>query len=91
MVGHSLGEVAAAYASGALNLKEAILVQVARAEQQVKLDGTGSMAAMRVSAEEAQKLCKDYSDLYVACVNAHESVTIAGSKPVIKQIIVILA
>ena len=35
MVGHSLGEVAAAYASGALTLKEAILVQVARAEQQV--------------------------------------------------------
>lgn len=86
MVGHSLGEVAAAYASGALTLEEAILVQVARAEHQVKFDGTGSMAALRMSKADAQQLCSAYNDLYVACVNAQESVTIAGCKPVIKQI-----
>ena len=86
LVGHSLGEVAAAYASGAVTLEEAVTVQYYRAEQQVKLDGTGSMAAFRVSAEEGEKLCQNYKDLYVACNNAHESITIAGSKPVIKEI-----
>ena len=86
LVGHSLGEVAAAYASGAVTLEEAVTVQYYRAEQQVKLDGTGSMAAFRVNAEEGEKLCSKYKDLYVACNNAHESITIAGSKPVIKEI-----
>ncbi len=86
LVGHSLGEVAAAYASGAVNLEEAVTVQYHRAEQQVRLDGTGSMAALRVSAEEGEKMCKNYKDLYVACNNAQGSITIAGSKPVIKQI-----
>ena len=86
LIGHSLGEVAAAYASGAVTLEEAVTVQYYRAEQQVKLDGTGSMAAFRVSAEEGEKLCQNYKDLYVACNNAHESITIAGSKSVIKEI-----
>jgi len=86
VVGHSLGEVAAAYASGAVSLEEAVTVQYYRAEQQVKLDGTGSMAAFRVSPEEGEKLCLKYKDMYVACTNAQESITVAGSKAVIKEI-----
>ena len=86
VVGHSLGEVATTYAAGALTLEEAVIVQYYRAEAQVKLDGTGSMAAFQMSAEEGEKLCQNYKDLYVACNNAHENITIAGSKPVITKI-----
>ena len=86
VAGHSLGEVATIYAAGALTLEEAVIVQYYRAEAQLKLDGTGSMAAFRVSAEEGEKLCQNYKDLYVACNNAHENITIAGPKTVITKI-----
>ena len=86
VVGHSLGEVAAAYASGTVTLEEAITVQYYRALQQDRLAGTGSMAALRVSPEEGQALCKVHKDLFVACVNAHRSITLAGGIKVIKEV-----
>ena len=86
VVGHSLGEIAAAYASGTVTLDEAITLQYYRALHQVRLAGTGSMAALRVSPEEGQALCKVHKDLFVACVNAHQSITIAGDINVIKEV-----
>ena len=86
VVGHSLGEVAAAYAAGTVTLEAAITVQYHRATQQDRLAGTGSMAAFRVGPEEGEKLCKKTKDLYVACINAHKSVTMAGGKQVIKDL-----
>ncbi|WP_411025470.1 acyltransferase domain-containing protein, partial [Salmonella sp. s55004] len=79
VVGHSLGEVAAAYVSGGMTLEESIRVIYIRSVEQGKLKGTGSMAALRMSADEASVLCSKYDRLYIAAYNAPGSVTIAGN------------
>lgn len=86
IVGHSLGEVAAAYAAGGLTLEEAILVIYIRSVEQGKLKGTGSMAALRMNSDEATILCSKYQRLYIAAYNAPGSVTIAGNSEAIDEI-----
>ena len=86
VVGHSLGEVAAAYACGGMNLEEAVEAIYIRSVEQGKLKGTGSMAALRMTQEEAQELCDKYDRLYVAAINAPGSMTIAGNIDAIAEI-----
>ena len=49
VVGHSVGEVASAYASGALSLQDSLLVSFHRSRLQATLAGTGSMLAAGLS------------------------------------------
>ena len=86
VIGHSLGEVAASYACGALTLQEAVTVQYNRAQQQARVAGSGAMAALRVTPEEGWKICKKFDDLYVACINAPESITLAGGTKDIERL-----
>lgn len=86
IVGHSLGEVAAAYAAGGMTLEEAVLAIYIRSVEQGKLKGTGSMAALRMNADEALVLCSKYQRLYIAAYNAPGSVTIAGNTEAIDEI-----
>ncbi|XP_070532346.1 probable polyketide synthase 1 [Ptychodera flava] len=86
IVGHSLGEVAAAYACGGLTLEEAVTAIFVRSTEQAKLKGAGGMAALRQSAEDAEKLCAKHDNLYIAAVNAPGSVTIAGDTEAIEEI-----
>ena len=55
MVGHSVGEVAAAYAAGALTLAEACRVIAERSRAQAPTAGAGRMAALGLSAEDAAR------------------------------------
>ncbi|XP_038063958.1 mycolipanoate synthase-like [Patiria miniata] len=85
-VGHSLGEVAAAYVSGGLTLPEAVRVIYHRSFQQSKLKGAGSMAALRLPLSEAKDVCHQYENLYVAAINAPAATTIAGNTDAIDEI-----
>ncbi|XP_022085275.1 reducing polyketide synthase FUB1-like [Acanthaster planci] len=86
IVGHSLGEVAAAYACGGLTLQEAVHVIYHRSFQQAQLKGAGSMAALRLPLAEAKDVCQQYDNLYVAAVNAPAATTIAGDTDAISEI-----
>jgi acyl transferase domain-containing protein/NADPH:quinone reductase-like Zn-dependent oxidoreductase/SAM-dependent methyltransferase/aryl carrier-like protein len=78
-MGHSVGEVAAAYVSGALTLEQATLVIYNRSMQQARTAGMGSMAALGVSVEEAQQAISQVSGwLELAASNAPKAVTVAG-------------
>ncbi len=54
-MGHSVGEIAAAWAVGALDLAQAARVIVARSRAQARTRGTGRMAAVGLSAEAMQR------------------------------------
>ena len=54
--GHSIGEVAAAYASGALSLEEACRVIVVRSVLQGETVGRGGMAVVQLGGEAAAAL-----------------------------------
>jgi acyl transferase domain-containing protein/NADPH:quinone reductase-like Zn-dependent oxidoreductase/acyl carrier protein len=79
VLGHSVGEVSAAYAAGILSLAEACRVIAERSRAQGRTAGTGRMAALGLSPEKAALAIAPYGDqLTIAAVNSPNSVTIAG-------------
>ncbi|KLO99257.1 putative polyketide synthase [Fusarium fujikuroi] len=82
VVGHSSGEIAAAYCAGIISASQAITVAYFRGYAAGKLTTSGSMMAVGLSDAAAELLIesKGLADqIRVACVNAPESVTLSGS------------
>ena len=78
-VGHSVGEIAAAWAAGALSLTQAAQVVAARSRQQERTRGTGRMAALALGATAASELLAEIgSPLEVGAINATQAVTVSG-------------
>ncbi|MEN0088078.1 MAG: acyltransferase domain-containing protein, partial [Pseudomonadota bacterium] len=81
VIGHSVGEVGAAYAAGALDLEAACQVVVARSAAQNTTRGDGRMFAVLVGADalDANDL-RDRFDAHIAGLNSHKvtAVTVLG-------------
>src|SRR5271166_6483178 len=78
--GHSVGEIAAAWSSGALSLPDAGRVVVARSRHQQQTQGAGRMVAVALTHDAAQAILAELdSSAEIAAVNAARSVTISGS------------
>ncbi|MGK8491729.1 SDR family NAD(P)-dependent oxidoreductase [Nocardia asiatica] len=80
VAGHSLGEIAAAAASGALSLADAARVVVLRSATLAHLDGHGAMAVLEAHPDEAAKLVEPMrAEVAVAAVNGPRSVVVSGT------------
>ncbi|WP_277424687.1 type I polyketide synthase [Desulfovibrio sp. ZJ369] len=82
VAGHSVGEIAAAWAAGALSLEQAVRIIHARSCTQGKTRGMGRMAAAAVSVQAAGKIMAQYgleNDLEIAGINAPDDITLSGS------------
>lgn len=82
VAGHSVGEVAAAWAAGALTLEQAVRVIVFRSSAQGATHGLGKMAAASISRDAARETLSGFGgalDVTVAAVNSPHMVTFAGS------------
>ncbi|MEL6768490.1 MAG: acyltransferase domain-containing protein [Pseudomonadota bacterium] len=82
VLGHSVGEVTAAWAAGALALADAARIIALRAEAVAPLHGQGTMAALLSSPEEAASLIEAAGlsgQVGVAALNSPRSVTVSGS------------
>jgi phthiocerol/phenolphthiocerol synthesis type-I polyketide synthase C len=78
-IGHSVGEIAAAWAAGALSLAEAGRVVIARSRFQQLTQGNGRMAALALAPEAAHDFLAELgSGAEIAALNATRSVTISG-------------
>lgn len=77
--GHSAGEVAAAWAAGALSLKDVVTVIYHRSRLQQTLAGTGAMAAVRLAKAPCDALLATHSEVTVAAVNADGDYTVSGT------------
>ncbi|MBV9824293.1 MAG: SDR family NAD(P)-dependent oxidoreductase [Alphaproteobacteria bacterium] len=78
-IGHSVGEIAAAWNAGALSLAEAARVVVARSRQQERTRGNGRMGALALGEAAAKELLLEIgSPLEVGAINATQSVTVSG-------------
>lgn len=77
IVGHSLGELGCAYADGCFTAEQAVLAAYSRGKaiMESKLQ-TGAMAAVGLTWEQAKTRCP--TDIYPACHNAQDSVSISG-------------
>ncbi len=78
-LGHSVGEVAAAWCAGILPLDQAARLIVARSRHQHATRGAGRMAALGTSPEAALPLLEACGPgLEIAAVNGPAAVTVAG-------------
>ncbi|KUI23469.1 polyketide synthase [Mycobacterium sp. GA-1285] len=88
VVGHSLGEVAAAYVAGSIELPHAAAVVVARAKAVERLSGDYGMAALGVSLADAERLMESTPGwLEVSAVNAGASVAVSGERAAIGALV----
>ncbi|MGK5632116.1 beta-ketoacyl synthase N-terminal-like domain-containing protein, partial [Streptomyces sp. URMC 123] len=78
VLGHSVGEIAAAHVAGALTLEQAVRVIAARGKAQAATAGSGRMAAVSLPWERAREVIEDRPGLTVACVNTGRDVTVSG-------------
>ena len=80
VVGHSVGEAAAAWACRGLTLAEATEVIFHRSRLQQTLHGAGGMAVLNVGAAEALALIERAAlEVEIAAINGPHAVTVAGS------------
>ena len=79
VVGHSVGEVSAAYVTGMLSLRDALLVSYHRARLQATTAGTGGMLAVGLPADQARELIGADTSVDVAAINSPSAVTLAGA------------
>lgn len=80
-LGHSVGEIAAAWCAGALSLDQAIDVVIARSRNQEGVRGSGGMAALMLSDREARRFLKAAGapSVEIAAINSWRSVTVSGT------------
>jgi len=81
IVGHSVGEIAAAVVSGSLDLNQGIKVIYHRGETLQKLVGHGTMLAAGIGEEEyASRFIDKYPEIDVAAINGMKSIVLSGSR-----------
>ncbi|WP_410674198.1 SDR family NAD(P)-dependent oxidoreductase [Amycolatopsis sp. cmx-4-68] len=79
VLGHSQGEVAAAYVAGALSLRDAAAVVAHRSLALRSLAGDGGMVSVLAPAEEVERRVGPWADrLSLAAVNGPGAATVAG-------------
>jgi acyl transferase domain-containing protein/NADPH:quinone reductase-like Zn-dependent oxidoreductase/acyl carrier protein/SAM-dependent methyltransferase len=81
MMGHSVGEIAAAWAAGALDLEAACRVVIARSTAQALTRGSGRMAAAAISVSAMRARLMEFgldSHIEIAAENSPGNVTVTG-------------
>jgi acyl transferase domain-containing protein/acyl-CoA synthetase (AMP-forming)/AMP-acid ligase II/acyl carrier protein len=88
VVGHSLGEAAAAHVAEALSLPDALRVVVHRARLMRRVAGRGKTAAVALMPGEAERLLADHPGrLSLAAVNGPNALTLSGDPEVISTVV----
>ncbi|KAL4804624.1 hypothetical protein BDV18DRAFT_165984 [Aspergillus unguis] len=82
VVGHSSGELAAAYAAKLISSEEAIIAAYLRGVHATLTQAPGAMMAVAMGASEAETFLAEQGvpagDVVVACVNSPQSITLSG-------------
>ncbi|RDW62499.1 hypothetical protein BP5796_10801 [Coleophoma crateriformis] len=94
VAGHSSGEIAAAYATGALSLEDAVAIAYYRGQSIPQLksrfpDLKGAMMAVGGSADEINSMLEQMTckgKVVVGCINSPASITASGDEDAINQL-----
>jgi phthiocerol/phenolphthiocerol synthesis type-I polyketide synthase C len=86
-VGHSVGEIAAAWAAGGLTLADAARIVVVRSRHQERTRGRGRMAVLALGEDAAKaRLAEASGNIEIAAINSSRSVTVAGNADAVEAL-----
>ncbi|EGG16721.1 polyketide synthase [Cavenderia fasciculata] len=88
VVGHSFGDITAAWCSGILSLEEAVRIVYLRSVAQNETIGSGRMLAVSLSYDKFKERFhqSEYDSIELACYNSAESIVLAGNEDQLKLI-----
>ncbi|GAA3203622.1 type I polyketide synthase [Nonomuraea helvata] len=87
IVGHSVGEIAAAVAAGALDLREAARFACRRAAALQRLEGQGAMVMAGLSFDEVSRRLAGEDGLEAAIAAAPQSTVISGDRAAVDRLV----
>ena len=88
LIGHSVGEVAAAHLGGALSFDDAVKVICLRGRLMQRATGLGKMAAIELPEAHVEELLESYRDrVSIAAINSPTSTVISGDSAAIDEIV----
>src|ERR1700728_3824692 len=88
VIGHSQGEIAAAYVAGALSLRDAARVVTLRSKLLLALSGRGGMASLACATDQARELLAPYGDrVSIAAINGRSAVVLSGEVAALDEIV----
>jgi myxalamid-type polyketide synthase MxaE and MxaD len=88
VVGHSMGEIAAAHVAGALSLADAARIICRRSELMRRVSGQGGMAVVELGLDEARAALAGREDrLSVAVSNSYRSTVLSGDVAALDELL----
>ncbi|TDD73312.1 SDR family NAD(P)-dependent oxidoreductase [Actinomadura darangshiensis] len=87
VIGHSMGEVAAAVVAGALTLEDGVRVICRRSRLLTRLVGGGAMAVLGASAEEVARLADGLPEVYAAVHSSPKQTVVTGDAGQVAEIV----
>ena len=91
IVGHSAGEVAAAYVAGIYSFNDAIKIIFHRSQLQSTTEGSGKMLAVGLSESAAKPYLQGKEEkISIAAINSDDAITLAGCKNELEKMAAIL-
>ena len=91
VMGHSVGEVAAAHLAGVLSLAEAVRLVVLRGQLMNRATGQGKMAQVSMDAQALRQALGAEPTLALAAINAPKLCVVAGDEPALERFLATLA
>jgi amino acid adenylation domain-containing protein len=87
VIGHSIGEYAAACTAGVLRLPDAVKIVSARGRLMRSVTDAGRMVGVLASEKKVRGLCAPYQNISIAAVNAPDNITLSGSNESVREVV----
>jgi polyketide synthase 5 len=89
VIGHSLGETAAAVVAGALSLEDVVRVICRRSRLMSRIAGSGAMASVGLPAQQvlSELTARGINDVVISVVASPESTVIGGATETVRELV----